>query len=350
MTDVFGNYVIQKLFEHGSQTQKKVLANQMKNRVMHLSTQMYGCRVVQKALEHILTDQQASMVKELEAHVLKCVKDQNGNHVIQKAIERVPAEHIQFIINAFTGQVNRLAAHPYGCRVIQRMLEHCEEPARQSILHELHAGVYQLITDQYGNYVIQHVIEKGHEYDRTKVVATVISQLLIFSKHKFASNVVEKSIQCAEASQRAEILRILTTPNDKGESPLLGLMRDQYGNYVIRELTVIRSFIAGDTDKGTEKSLGDFGFKSEEREHLVEHCKPEFMKLKRFSSGKQVMALEKLMFDGDSEPNLSSSQSSTIPSTNTSTVEGPTTLTLPPVQILKTSLVAEPATAIASTP
>ena len=48
MTDVFGNYVIQKFFEHGNQTQKKTLANQMKNRVLALSTQMYGCRVVQK--------------------------------------------------------------------------------------------------------------------------------------------------------------------------------------------------------------------------------------------------------------------------------------------------------------
>jgi hypothetical protein len=48
MTDVFGNYVIQKLFEHGNQVQKRVLAEQMKNHVVELSMQMYGCRVVQK--------------------------------------------------------------------------------------------------------------------------------------------------------------------------------------------------------------------------------------------------------------------------------------------------------------
>lgn len=50
MTDVFGNYVVQKLFEHGNQSQKKILANQMKGHVLALSTQMYGCRVVQKVL------------------------------------------------------------------------------------------------------------------------------------------------------------------------------------------------------------------------------------------------------------------------------------------------------------
>jgi hypothetical protein len=238
MTDVFGNYVIQKLFEHGNQSQKKLLANQMKGHVLSLSTQMYGCRVVQKALEHVLTDQQASIVKELESHVLKCVKDQNGNHVIQKAIERIPAQHIQFIISAFTDQVQRLATHPYGCRVIQRMLEHCQETARKSILQELHSCVPRLITDQFGNYVIQHVIENGEAEDKHSIVVIVLAQLLVFSKHKFASNVVEKSIEFAQEDQRSEILRRLTGQDESGESPVLGLMRDQYGNYVIRKFKI----------------------------------------------------------------------------------------------------------------
>jgi pumilio RNA-binding family len=64
--DVFGNYVsqtyktlelgfilytmqvIQKLFEHGTQVQKTVLANTMEGHILALSLQMYGCRVVQK--------------------------------------------------------------------------------------------------------------------------------------------------------------------------------------------------------------------------------------------------------------------------------------------------------------
>ncbi|OJJ43807.1 hypothetical protein ASPZODRAFT_145747 [Penicilliopsis zonata CBS 506.65] len=280
MTDVFGNYVVQKLFEHGNQSQKKLLANQMKGHVLALSTQMYGCRVVQKALEHILTDQQAMMVKELENHVLKCVRDQNGNHVIQKAIERVPSQYVQFIINAFKGQVSRLAAHPYGCRVIQRMLEHCEEVDRESILAELHACTPNLIPDQFGNYVIQHVIENGEEKDRSVMVNVVISQLLVYSKHKFASNVVEKSIEFGETNQRRHIIQMLTLPNERGESPLLGLMRDQYGNYVI------------------QKVLGQL--KGAEREALIDQIKPMLSQLKKFSYGKQIVAIEKLIFDPNS--------------------------------------------------
>lgn len=175
------------------------------------------------------------MVKELEPHVPKCIKDQNGNHVIQKAIERVPQKHIQFIIDTFKGKIKDWAVHSYGCRVIQRMLEHCNEADRESILAELHVCSASLIPDQFGNYVIQHVIENGQEKDRLRMIAVVISQLVMFSRHKFASNVVEKTIEFGQASDRSEILRIFTATNERGDTPLLGLMRDQFGNYVVRK-------------------------------------------------------------------------------------------------------------------
>jgi mRNA-binding protein PUF3 len=236
MLDVFGNYVIQKFFEHGDQNQKKALASKMRGHVVQLSLQMYGCRVVQKALEHVLTDQQALLVKELENDVLKCVKDQNGNHVIQKAIERVPAEHIQFIIQAFKGHVGALAVHGYGCRVIQRMLEHCGEPARTFILQELHAEGSKLISDQYGNYVTQHVIEHGGLEDRAKVFEMVKTQLLLFSKHKFASNVVEKCLTFGSDAQRRELMLTIAEKPERGESTTMMLIKDAYGNYVLQKL------------------------------------------------------------------------------------------------------------------
>ena len=76
MTDVFGNYVIQKFFEFGSGEQKQTLAQRVCGHVLPLALHMYGCRVIQKALESIPQDQQAEVVKELDGHVLKCVKDQ----------------------------------------------------------------------------------------------------------------------------------------------------------------------------------------------------------------------------------------------------------------------------------
>lgn len=76
MTDVFGNYVIQKFFEFGSPEQKAALAQKIRGHVLPLALQMYGCRVIQKALESIGPDLQKEIVRELDGHVLKCVKDQ----------------------------------------------------------------------------------------------------------------------------------------------------------------------------------------------------------------------------------------------------------------------------------
>ncbi|KAH8594721.1 armadillo-type protein [Bisporella sp. PMI_857] len=299
MTDVFGNYVIQKMFEHGNQVQKRILAEQMKNHVMELSMQMYGCRVVQKALEHVLADQQAELVAELQADILKCVKDQNGNHVVQKAIERVPTEHIQFVIEAFRGQVQHLAMHPYGCRVIQRILEYCKPHDQVAVLEELHQCASQLITDQYGNYVTQHVIQHGKPEDRTKIIKIIQGQLLTLSKHKFASNVVEKSIQYGTEEQRKQIVSQLTALDETGSSPLQLMMKDQYGNYVIQKLLA--------------------QLKGEEREAFVEDMKPQLISLKKYNYGKQIAAIEKLIFVG---PNSYMNPSSVInPSTHTTPIE-----------------------------
>jgi len=62
MTNVFGNYVIQNFFDHGTTSQRKELANQISGHILALSLQMYGCRVIQKAIELVYANQQAQMV------------------------------------------------------------------------------------------------------------------------------------------------------------------------------------------------------------------------------------------------------------------------------------------------
>ncbi|KAF2274272.1 ARM repeat-containing protein [Westerdykella ornata] len=330
MQDVFGNYVIQKFFELGDQYQKKYLANCMKGQVIKLSTQMYACRVVQTALQHVLTDQQADIVKELEKDVLNCVKDQNGNHVIQKAIELVPAEHMQTIIDSFRGHVGSLSLHSYGCRVIQRLLEYCEPSAKRFILEELHAEGRKIITDNYGNYVAQHVLEHGNAEDRIKIIELVKKDLFFFSKHKFASNVVEKCLTYGDYQQRKDIVERIMKQNERGESNVLPLIKDQFGNYVIQKL------------------LDDGILSPQDLLEFLTCVKPALQQAKETTGGnaKQIVALEnKLLQIGDCRnpvqrnslsstagsmpeaPSLvadaQSPHSSDFPSGNASTIEEP---------------------------
>lgn len=70
MTDVFGNYVVQKLFDNGSSAQREALASFLVGHAVQLSLQMYGCRVVQKALEYSSIDTLIALVSEFCGQVL----------------------------------------------------------------------------------------------------------------------------------------------------------------------------------------------------------------------------------------------------------------------------------------
>ncbi|XP_063771398.1 pumilio homolog 2 isoform X3 [Pseudophryne corroboree] len=274
MTDVFGNYVIQKFFEFGSMDQKLALATRIRGHVLPLALQMYGCRVIQKALESISPDQQSEMVKELDGHVLKCVKDQNGNHVVQKCIECVQPQALQFIIDAFKGQVYVLSTHPYGCRVIQRILEHCTTEQTLPILDELHQSTEQLVQDQYGNYVIQHVLEHGRSEDKSKIVSEIRGKVLALSQHKFASNVVEKCVTHSSRAERALLIDEVCCQNDGPHSALYTMMKDQYANYVVQKMIDMAE--------------------SAQRKIIMHKIRPHITTLRKYTYGKHILAkLEK---------------------------------------------------------
>lgn len=224
--DVFGNYVVQKLFDFGTPDVKKKIRDTMQGEVLQLSLQMYGCRVVQKALESLDDEDFTPLMVEFHHNVLSCIHDQNGNHVIQKCIEVVSkrakkalnagdvekadalTKQVDFIIRDVLVNTATLSCHPYGCRVLQRILEHCGEAKKVEVLDEIMTCHRKLLDDQYGNYVIQHVLQFGRHIDRDSILAIVVeSGLLGLSRQKFASNVVEKLLKYGNSSQRRAILR-----------------------------------------------------------------------------------------------------------------------------------------------
>ncbi|KIJ44073.1 hypothetical protein M422DRAFT_30606 [Sphaerobolus stellatus SS14] len=276
MQDVFGNYVIQKLFEHGTQGQRARLAQTMEGHILQLSMQMYGCRVVQKAIEYLPSEKQVSVVKELKSHVLKCVKDANGNHVIQKLIECVPSERMGFV-KAFRGSVYDLSTHPYGCRVLQRCFEHLNDEQKRPLLDELHKYTINLMQDQFGNYVVQFVLQKGRPDDRTLIISKLRGQMLHMARHKFASNVCEKALEGADPETRKTLIQELMTLKADGSSPLAAMMKDQYANYVLQRCLKL--------------STGD------QKDELMTAVRPHLSTMRKFSTpySKHLASIEKLL-------------------------------------------------------
>ncbi|MBA0613169.1 hypothetical protein Godav_013662 [Gossypium davidsonii] len=279
MTDVFGNYVIQKFFEHGSCEQRNELADQLVGNMLNFSLQMYGCRVIQKALEVIDLDKKTRLVQELDGHVMKCVRDQNGNHVIQKCIECIPTDRIGFIISAFRGQVATLSTHPYGCRVIQRVLEHCSNKLQSKcIIDEILDAAYDLSQDQYGNYVTQHVLERGKPHERSHIISKLTGKIVQMSQHKYASNVVEKCLEYGDGAEREHLVEEIIGQSDENDS-LLTMMKDQFANYVVQKVLEVSN--------------------DRQRELLLDRVRVHLNALKKYTYGKHIAArFEQLLGEG----------------------------------------------------
>ncbi|OWZ24475.1 Pumilio-like mating protein M90 [Phytophthora megakarya] len=254
MTDVFGNYVIQKFLEYGSLEQQQLLVELMTSNMISLALQVYGCRVIQRALEVTQVEEQLALIRQLKGHVMKCVVDQNGNHVLQKCIEAaswkraaeynglgprrfVTGEDIQFIIDSFVGSAAALSTHSYGCRVIQRVLEHCAPNQIRPLLDEIIFKCRDLVKDQFGNYVVQHVISHGEQDQRNIVMQAVLPEIARWSQHKYASNVVESCLEHATKEEISQIIDFILQCDESGVScALLPMMKHMYGNYVVQKL------------------------------------------------------------------------------------------------------------------
>lgn len=277
MTDVFGNYVIQRLFEYGLPHHQKALIRVLSGNVLSLSLQTYGCRVIQKALEVSDESDQRLISMELDGNVLRCVLDQNGNHVIQKCIERIPPHNVRFIVHSFVGSVHNLAVHAYGCRVIQRILEYCEDhhDVIAPVLDEILEHVQQLVRDQFGNYVVQHVLINGKPKYQSAIIDGLRTEMVPLSQHKFASNVVEKMFQYGSQQDRDNIISSLLQVTPEGSTPLMIMVKDQYANYVVQKIL----------------DLAD----DRQKHQLVDHIRPHMASLRRFTYGKHIISrIEKM--------------------------------------------------------
>jgi hypothetical protein len=297
MSDVFGNYVIQKFFEFGTAEQKHLLVEQMKNNMLTLALQVYGCRVIQRALEKASVPDKIVLIRQLKGSALKCVTDQNGNHVLQKCIEvasyrlpsfagkeensassAVPSQEIQFILDSFRGRAFDLSTHSYGCRVIQRVLEHCCLDQIKSIYEEIMYRCCELMKDQYGNYVVQHILIHGGMEERDFVMQTILPEIPKWSRHKYASNVVEICFEYSTEEQLHGIVDMILACGDESSNSngnnntcaLLMMMKDQFANYVVQKLL----------DK----------IQSEDRARIVWIIKHNAAYLKRFTYGKHVLS------------------------------------------------------------
>ncbi|CAG8498195.1 17147_t:CDS:10, partial [Racocetra fulgida] len=219
----------------------------------------------------------------------------------------------KYELRDIVGNIVEFSGDQHGSRFIQQKLETANSEEKQLVFDEILPNALQLMTDVFGNYVIQKFFEHGNQMqktilakqmegtssiyskfgtrsirklpaDKSMVVAKVRGNVLQMSKHKFASNVVEKCVAYGSKRDRQLLIDEVIQTKPDGTSPLISMMKDQYANYVVQKMLDV---VDGD-----------------QRDLLVAKIKPQLQSLKKYTYGKHLISkVEKLMILTENQKN-----------------------------------------------
>lgn len=229
MTDPFGNYLIQKLFENVSSDQRLILVKNAAPEFIRIALDPHGTRALQKLVECVDTKEESRLIiSSLSPHIVPLSRDLNGNHVVQKCLQKLKAEDNQFIFDTASEHCNEIATHRHGCCVLQRCLDHGNMAQRKQLSLRVAESATNLSLDPFGNYVVQYVLSRGDEDSITLILNHIRANVISLSLHKFGSNVIEKSLRIKNLTD--EVIDVLLKNSDKFNM----LLNDAFGNYVLQ--------------------------------------------------------------------------------------------------------------------
>ena len=230
MTDPFGNYLCQKLFEHCSDDQRTALINTASPSLVPIALNQHGTRALQKMIEFVNTEVQVdTIINSLSERVVELVQDLNGNHVVQKCLTRLGAPGCQFIYDAVGKHCVIVGTHRHGCCVLQRCIDHATGHQRAQLIARITANAFSLVQDPYGNYVVQYILDLDEAMFTKPLCLAFNENVCSLSKQKFSSNVIEKCLRTADFETKRLMIDEMLRGNE-----LEKMLRDSFANYVIQ--------------------------------------------------------------------------------------------------------------------
>ncbi|KAK3705807.1 hypothetical protein LTR37_013114 [Vermiconidia calcicola] len=239
MVNRFGNFLVQRCFEHGTPEQVVAIAQAIRGNTLNLSMDAFGCHVVQKAFDCVPEEYKAIMVHELLRRIPETVIHRYACHVWQKLFELrwsgSPPQIMKYVNEALRGMWHEVALGETGSLVVQNIFENCLEEDKRPCVNEVLASIDVVAHGQFGNWCIQHLCEHGSIPDRTRAIDHVIRYATEYSMDQFASKVVEKCLKIGSTEFLDRYLdRVCEARPERPRMPLIDIAGDQFGNYLIQ--------------------------------------------------------------------------------------------------------------------
>ncbi|EFW98751.1 pumilio-family RNA-binding repeat protein [Grosmannia clavigera kw1407] len=231
MINRFGNFLVQRCFEHGAPEQIVKIAEAIRGNTLNLSMDPFGCHVVQKAFDSVTEDYKAIMVHELLRRIPETVIHRYACHVWQKLFELrwndSPPQIMKYVNEALCGMWHEVALGETGSLVVQNIFENCLEEDKRPCIEEVLGNIDVVAHGQFGNWCIQHICEHGAPNDRGRAIDHVVHYAAEYSMDQFASKVVEKCLKIGGAEFLGRYLdRVCEGRVDRPRIPLIDIASD----------------------------------------------------------------------------------------------------------------------------
>ena len=127
--------------------------------------------------------------------------------------------------------------------------------------------------------MIQFIIQQGRPQDKSRVISKICGSLIQLAQHKFASNVCEKALICADADTRRLLINEIMTLQLDGKSAILTMVKDQYASESIMLSCSAIIFIFSFEDYVLQRALTVV--ENDQRELFFHQVKPVLAALRK---------------------------------------------------------------------
>ena len=231
ITDPFGNYLIQKLFDYMSEEQICQFIALIQIDIYKICINSYGTRVIQKIIDYLHTELLLKTFLNLIKPIVKqIILDINGSHILIKLIEINSPTATKVIYGEIAENIVLISMHKHGCCVLQKCIERAAPKEQHQLFSLLLYHCKELIIDQCGNYIIQFMITLNIEEINLNVAEQLSDDIENYSKQKYSSNVVEKCLECGTDKICDKIIKALLAAEC-----IVSLLLDKFGNYVVQK-------------------------------------------------------------------------------------------------------------------
>ena len=208
MSNTYGNYFCQKLYNISDLQQRIEILNSIKDSFLDISKNNSGAHAIQFIIGSVQDSKEKKIILDcIKFHEIELSFDQEGTHVIQKIISSFEEKEREELNNTLCDKNNlsSLCQDSKGICVIKKLILGTKDlNNKNKIVEGVLNNCVEIALSPFGNYIIQIIFEEFDIDICLKLIETCIENAFILSCQKYSSNIIVKIIELYLKQEKIE--------------------------------------------------------------------------------------------------------------------------------------------------